>query len=106
MPQTKLANLVDPQVMADMVSAKLPKKIKFSPIARIDTTLVGRPGSTIVVPKYAYIGDAVNIASRSANCSLAISTPFSASFSASSWHLYVKTFWYALIWLIASCMDF
>ncbi len=43
MPQTKLANLVDPQVMADMVSAKLPKKIKFSPIARVDTTLVGRP---------------------------------------------------------------
>lgn len=62
MPQTKLGNLVDPQVMADMVSAKLPKKIKFSPIARIDTTLVGRPGSTIVVPKYAYIGDAEDVA--------------------------------------------
>lgn len=62
MPQTKLANLVDPQVMADMVSAKLPKKIKFAPIARVDTTLVGRPGSTIVVPKYAYIGDAEDVA--------------------------------------------
>lgn len=62
MPQTKLANLVDPEVMADMVSAKLPKKIKFSPIARIDTTLVGRPGSTIIVPKYAYIGDAEDVA--------------------------------------------
>lgn len=62
MAQTKLANLVDPQVMADMVSAKLPKKIKFSPIARIDTTLVGRPGSTITVPKYAYIGDAEDVA--------------------------------------------
>ena len=62
MPQTKLENLVDPEVMADMVSAKLPKKIKFSPIARIDTTLVGRPGSTIVVPKYAYIGDAEDVA--------------------------------------------
>ena len=62
MAQTKLANLVDPQVMADMVSAKLPKKIKFSPIARIDGTLVGRPGSTIIVPKYAYIGDAEDVA--------------------------------------------
>ena len=62
MPQTKLANLVDQQVMADMVSAKLPKKIKFAPIARVDTTLVGRPGSTIVVPKYAYIGDAEDVA--------------------------------------------
>ena len=62
MAQTKLANLVDPQVMADMVSAKLPKKIKFAPIARIDNTLVGRPGSTIIVPKYAYIGDAEDVA--------------------------------------------
>lgn len=62
MTQTKLANLVNPEVMADMVSAKLPKKIKFSPIAKIDTTLVGRPGDTITVPKYAYIGDAEDVA--------------------------------------------
>ncbi len=48
-----LNNLIDPEVMARMVSARLPKKIKFSPIARIDTTLVGQPGSTITVPKYA-----------------------------------------------------
>ena len=53
MALTKLENLVDPEVMADMVSAKLPKKIKFAPIARIHSTLVGRPGSTITVPKYA-----------------------------------------------------
>lgn len=62
MPVTKLENLVDPEVMATMVSAKLPKKIKFTPIARIDTTLAGRPGSTITVPKYAYIGDAEDVA--------------------------------------------
>nr|DAT64272.1 MAG TPA: major capsid protein [Caudoviricetes sp.] len=62
MALTKLENLVDPEVMADMVSAKLPKKIKFAPIARIDSTLVGRPGSTITVPKYAYIGDAEDVA--------------------------------------------
>ena len=62
MAQTKLANLVNPQVMADMISATLPKKIKFSPIAKIDTTLVGRPGDTITVPKYAYIGDAEDVA--------------------------------------------
>ena len=62
MALTKLEHLVDPQVMADMVSAKLPKKIKFAPIARIDTTLVGTPGSTITVPKYAYIGDAEDVA--------------------------------------------
>ena len=62
MAMTKLANLVNPQVMADMISADLPKAIKFSPIATIDTTLVGVPGSTITVPKYAYIGDAEDVA--------------------------------------------
>lgn len=62
MPTTKLTNLVDPEVMADMISAKLPKKIKFSPIATINTDLVARPGNTITVPKYAYIGDAEDIA--------------------------------------------
>ena len=60
--QTKLSNLVNPEVMADMISAKLPKKIKFSPIAKIDTTLVGRAGDTITVPKFAYIGDAEDVA--------------------------------------------
>ncbi len=59
---TKLENLVNPQVMADMISATLPKKIKFSPIAHIDTTLVGRAGDTITIPKYAYIGDAEDVA--------------------------------------------
>jgi N4-gp56 family major capsid protein len=62
MATTYLQNLVDPEVMADMVSAKLPKKIKFTPIARIDSTLVGRPGSTITIPKYKYIGEAEDVA--------------------------------------------
>lgn len=62
MATTKLANQIDPQVMADMITAKLPKAIKFSPFATIDTTLEGRPGSTITVPKFAYIGDAADVA--------------------------------------------
>ena len=62
MAQTKLENLINPEVMADMISATLPKKIKFSPIAHIDNTLVGRAGDTITVPKYAYIGDAEDVA--------------------------------------------
>lgn len=62
MAQTKLENLVNPEVMADMINGKLPKLIKFSPIARIDDTLVGVPGNTITVPKYAYIGDAEDVA--------------------------------------------
>lgn len=62
MAKTMLANLVNPQVMADMISATLPKKIKFSPIAKIDSTLEGRAGNTITVPKYAYIGTAEDVA--------------------------------------------
>jgi len=54
---TKLAQLVDPQVMADMISANLPKAIKFSPIASVDSTLEASEGDTITVPKFAYIGD-------------------------------------------------
>lgn len=59
---TKLANLINPQVMADMISAKIEKKIVVTPFARIDTTLSGRPGDTITIPKYAYIGDAGEVA--------------------------------------------
>ncbi|HHB0712693.1 MULTISPECIES: N4-gp56 family major capsid protein [Enterococcus] len=59
---TLLANLVDPEVLAPMISAQLPKAIKFSGIAPIDTTLTGQPGSTITVPKFKYIGDAVDVA--------------------------------------------
>lgn len=62
MAMTKLENLINPEVMADMISASLPKKIKFSPLAHIDTTLVGRAGDTITIPKYAYIGDAEDVA--------------------------------------------
>ena len=59
---TKLADLVNPQVMADMISAKLPAAIRFSPLADLDKTLVGVPGSKITVPRYKYIGDADTIA--------------------------------------------
>lgn len=59
---TKLADLIDPEVMADMISGKVTSKITVTPFAKVDTTLVGVPGSTITVPKYAYIGDAVDVA--------------------------------------------
>ena len=62
MATTKLENLIDPEVMAPMISAKLTKAIKVTPFAKIDTTLQGRPGSTITVPKYVYIGDASDLA--------------------------------------------
>ncbi|MCI6458193.1 MAG: N4-gp56 family major capsid protein, partial [Clostridium sp.] len=56
------ADLINPEVMADMISAKIPKKIVVAPFAKVDTTLVGQPGDTITVPQYAYIGDAVDVA--------------------------------------------
>ncbi len=62
MAQTQLNNIVNPEVMGDMISASLPKKIKFSKIAKIDTTLAEQPGNTIIVPKFEYIGDAEDVA--------------------------------------------
>ena len=59
---TKISNLIDPEVMADMISAKLPKKIRVAPFAKVDTTLEGSEGDTITVPKFAYIGDAEDVA--------------------------------------------
>lgn len=59
---TMIADLINPQVMADMISAKIPNKLVVAPFAKVDTTLSGIPGNTITVPQYAYIGDAVDIA--------------------------------------------
>ncbi|VDG98901.1 Uncharacterised protein [Lysinibacillus sphaericus] len=60
--QTKKVNMVDPEIMADMISAKLENAIRFAPVARVDRTLVGRPGSTVTVPRFKYIGDATDVA--------------------------------------------
>lgn len=62
MTQTKIAQLVNPEVLADMVSAKLPKMIKFTPLAYVERKLVGQPGNTVTVPKWVYSGDAKDIA--------------------------------------------
>ena len=61
MAQTKIANLVNPEVMGDMIAAKLPKKLQVIPFAAIDRTLEGVPGDTITVPSYTYIGDAEDV---------------------------------------------
>lgn len=55
---TLLANLVDPEVIGQMLDQKLFDYLKFTPLATIDTTLVGQPGSTIKLPYYRSIGDA------------------------------------------------
>jgi N4-gp56 family major capsid protein len=59
---TTISDIINPEVMADMISGKITNKIVVTPFAKIDTTLVGAPGSTITVPTYAYIGDAETVA--------------------------------------------
>jgi N4-gp56 family major capsid protein len=80
MAQTKLANMINPEVMADMISAQLPNLIRFSPLANIDNTLVGRPGDTVTVPKFSYIGDAADVA-EGAPIDLELLTTSSDTFS-------------------------
>jgi hypothetical protein len=59
---TKLSNLINPQVLADMISAELPNKIVLAPLAVIGRELVGVAGNTLTFPKYGYIGDATDVA--------------------------------------------
>lgn len=61
MATTVLNDLINPQVMADMIEAKLDKRLAVIPYAKIDNTLQGQPGSTITVPKWGYIGSADDI---------------------------------------------
>lgn len=59
---TKLAQMINPEVMAEMISAKIEDAIVVTPFATIDRTLQGQPGDTITVPRYNYIGDAEDVA--------------------------------------------
>ena len=59
---TKIADLINPQVLADMISAELPNAIAFAPLAVVGTKLEGRAGNTLTLPKFGYIGDAVEVA--------------------------------------------
>ena len=54
--------MINPEVMADMVSAKLPKLLKFTPLAYVETALEGQPGSVLTVPAFEYAGDATDVA--------------------------------------------
>ena len=52
MALTKLSNMINPQVMADMISAKVAKKVAVIPFAKVDTTLQGQAGNTITIPVF------------------------------------------------------
>ena len=62
MAMTKLIDLVDPQVLADMIVEKLKAKISVIGYAKLDTTLEGRAGSKVSVPRRKFDGIAVEVA--------------------------------------------
>lgn len=62
MSMTTLSNIINPQVMADMISAELPNALQVSKLYKVDRTLTGKAGNTITVPQWAYIGAAADLA--------------------------------------------
>lgn len=60
---TTLVNgdVFDPEVVSDMINAKVEKKAVMSGYIKVDSTLQGVPGSTITVPRWGYIGEAVDL---------------------------------------------
>lgn len=61
MAVTKMENMINPQVMGDMINAKIEAQLKLTPYAKVDTTLQGVPGDTKTVPSWNYIGDAQDV---------------------------------------------
>ena len=59
---TKMNNMINPDVMGDMIEAKIQAMAKLTPYAKVDNTLVGVPGDTKTVPSWNYIGDAEDVA--------------------------------------------
>lgn len=59
---TYLSNLFNPQVIGDMIEKKLVDAIRFAPLARVYNNLEGRPGNTITLPFFNYIGNATVVA--------------------------------------------
>lgn len=62
MATTMMAQMINPEVMGDMINAKIEALAKLTPYAKVDTTLVGVPGDTKTVPAWNYIGDAEDVA--------------------------------------------
>lgn len=78
MAVTKLANLINPEVIADFVESKLVDNMVFSPLAEVDYTLEGNAGDTLKFPTWNYIGDASTL-SEASNVTLALLTASTTS---------------------------
>ena len=62
MATTTMEDMINPEVMGDMINAKIEALAKLTPYAKVDTTLVGVPGDTKTIPCWNYIGDAEDVA--------------------------------------------
>lgn len=80
MAVTTMANMINPQVMGDMIDAKIEALLKITPYAKVDTTLQGVPGDTKTVPSWNYIGDAEDVA-EGAEVDLTAMTASSTTFT-------------------------
>lgn len=58
MATTKMNDIINPEVMGDMIEAKIEAQCKLTPYAHVDTSLQGTAGDTKTVPSWNYIGDA------------------------------------------------
>lgn len=59
---TTMTQMINPEVMGDMINAKIEARAKLTPYAKVDNSLVGVPGDTKTVPCWNYIGDAEDVA--------------------------------------------
>lgn len=80
MAVTMMNNMINPEVMGDMINAKIEALAKLTPYAKVDTTLQGVPGDTVTVPSWNYIGDAEDVA-EGAEVSLTTMTAASTTFT-------------------------
>ena len=80
MSTTMMANMINPEVMGDMINAKIEALAKLTPYAKVDTTLQGVPGDTKTVPSWNYIGDAEDVA-EGAEVGLSQMTASTATFT-------------------------
>jgi N4-gp56 family major capsid protein len=63
---TKVTTLVngdvfDPEVVSDMINAKVEKKAVMKGYVKVNTDLQGVPGSEVTIPRWGYIGEAVDL---------------------------------------------
>ena len=62
MAVTMMKDVINPEVMGDMISAKVEAMLKVTKYAKVDTSLEGVAGDTKTVPVWNFIGEASDVA--------------------------------------------